>query len=319
MTGRMIPERRVPLRMSEYRFLLTPRWITAAALVVVFGFACHFLAQWQLDRRAQAQTEIARVSTNYDAMPVEVTAALPSLEGYDPDLKWAQVMLSGQFLPQGEVLVRNRPCQQASGYQVVTPFETDAGTVVFVDRGCVPAGNAVNTAAPYEPAPEGQRTIVVHILPSEQLVRGREDTATSVGSINAENLATRLAVTAYTGAYGQLVDQGGNSAPYAASRPDPDEGPHLSYALQWYIFVLIAVVVYVWAARQEARRRREDAAVSSETTQSAASVQPVSGLSERYGESGRSGAARGTKRPEKRNVVSDADYEDGLIDSSRDR
>ncbi|HEX5950122.1 MAG TPA: hypothetical protein VFZ96_03895, partial [Actinomycetota bacterium] len=43
--------------------------------------------------------------------------------------------------------------------------------------------------------------------------------------------------------------------PVVVPRPELDEGPHLSYAVQWFIFATIALVGFVVLARREARDR----------------------------------------------------------------
>ena len=45
-------------------------------------------------------------------------------------------------------------------------------------------------------------------------------------------------------------------APVRAGRPAVDEGPHLSYALQWFVFATGAFVGYGVLARREAADRR---------------------------------------------------------------
>ncbi|BDZ66410.1 hypothetical protein GCM10025877_33480 [Agromyces mangrovi Wang et al. 2018] len=44
-----------------------------------------------------------------------------------------------------------------------------------------------------------------------------------------------------------------NEPPLPATRPVRDEGPHLSYAFQWFVFALMAFIGLGWAARQERR------------------------------------------------------------------
>ena len=72
--------------------------------------------------------------------------------------------------------------------------------------------------------------------------------------------------------YGLLVSEEPAPAerPLAAVRPVPDEGPHLSYALQWIAFGILAFVGLVWAVRRERtiathgappKRRERDAEV----------------------------------------------------------
>jgi cytochrome oxidase assembly protein ShyY1 len=43
-------------------------------------------------------------------------------------------------------------------------------------------------------------------------------------------------------------------APLPGLRPVLDEGPHLSYTLQWFVFALLALIAFVALLRQEARQ-----------------------------------------------------------------
>ncbi|MGO7984169.1 hypothetical protein ACC691_40755, partial [Rhizobium johnstonii] len=44
-----------------------------------------------------------------------------------------------------------------------------------------------------------------------------------------------------------------DTPPLAAEKPALDEGPHLSYAFQWFVFALLAFVGFGWAIVQEYR------------------------------------------------------------------
>jgi hypothetical protein len=44
--------------------------------------------------------------------------------------------------------------------------------------------------------------------------------------------------------------------PKLLSRPQLTEGNHLSYALQWIVFALMAFMALVWAVRQEIRFKK---------------------------------------------------------------
>jgi hypothetical protein len=72
--------------------------------------------------------------------------------------------------------------------------------------------------------------------------------------------------------YGLLISEAPPAAdrPLAAQRPVEDEGPHLSYALQWIAFGILAFIGLVWAVRRERtiaaggtipKRRERDAEV----------------------------------------------------------
>jgi hypothetical protein len=41
--------------------------------------------------------------------------------------------------------------------------------------------------------------------------------------------------------------------PILEGKPVPDEGPHLSYSLQWFVFALLGFIGLGWALRQEYR------------------------------------------------------------------
>ena len=45
--------------------------------------------------------------------------------------------------------------------------------------------------------------------------------------------------------------------PEPIPKPELDEGPHLNYAGQWFIFALLTIIVYPLLLRRVARRRLE--------------------------------------------------------------
>ena len=137
--------------MNDWRFLRTGRWAGYLVLTIVFAVACAALGTWQLNRRAEALAEVARIDANYDADPVPVAEALPDPAAFDVDQRWQVVALSGTYLADEEVVVRNRPFEGSTGFEVMTPFELDDGTVFMVDRGWIAqdsAGRPSDTAAP---------------------------------------------------------------------------------------------------------------------------------------------------------------------------
>ncbi|WP_394551836.1 SURF1 family protein [Agromyces sp. MMS24-JH15] len=245
--------------MSIWRLLGTRRWLGYLALVIAFAIACSALGTWQLNRRAEALTEIARIDANYDASPTPVVDALPDRAAFDPDQRWLVVALGGRYLADEEVVIRNRPYQGASGFQVVTPFLLEDGTVFFVDRGWVAQGSD-GEPAEYAAPEAGQVEIAVRLKAGEGTIAGRTSVGNQLATIDLAELADRVGEPSYTGAYGILIQTGADAseAPLAASRPARDEGPHLSYSLQWFVFALIGFVGFGWALRQDWRTLNAD-------------------------------------------------------------
>ena len=106
--------------MNDWSFLRSRRWAGYLALVVVFAIASSALGVWQLNRRAEALAEVARIDANYDAEAVPVSDALPDPAAFDIDQRWLVVALSGEYLADEEVVVRNRPFAGSSGFEVIT-------------------------------------------------------------------------------------------------------------------------------------------------------------------------------------------------------
>ncbi|WP_336659735.1 SURF1 family cytochrome oxidase biogenesis protein [Leucobacter sp. USHLN153] len=242
-----------------WSFLRSGRWAGYAAMLVIFSIACVLLGNWQFSRRAEARAEIDRIDNNYDAEPVALTEELPDPAKFDEDRqKWRTVLVTGEYVGE-PFLARNRPGPQGVGSDLLQALRTDDGMLFFVDRGWVPVdGAAAEHVDPAElPAPpSGVTTVEVRLRASEPAIAGRTTAGRAVASIEVPELAELAGATgdAYTAAYGMLVEE--NPAGEHGTlplKPERDEGPHLSYAVQWYIFILIACIGVVYAARREYR------------------------------------------------------------------
>lgn len=235
-------------------FLRSRRWAGYVALVVLFSIICALLGQWQFARRAQARAEIDRIDANYSAPARPVAEVLPQRDVYDDDAnKWQTVSVTGEYLDE-VMLVRNRPNAQSVGFNMLAMLRSDAGEVLVVDRGWIPAGSTPDTPGVILPPPEGTVTVTARLKGSEPMISGRERSGNTVATINLPQLEQIVDEPLYTGAYGLLETE---SVPAEAgalpAKPERDEGPHLSYALQWYVFIVMAWIGLAYAARQEYR------------------------------------------------------------------
>ncbi|NLB46309.1 MAG: SURF1 family protein [Microbacteriaceae bacterium] len=275
-----------------WSFLRSRRWFGYFTLLIIFSIACVWLATWQFDRRADAQAEISRIDRNYDASPVPLAEAIDDPSSFNEDtMKWLPVTVQGTYLDEG-TLARGRPGAGGVGSNLVEAFLTTDGEVFFVDRGWVPVAGIEEIPDNLPVPPTGEVTITVRLRASELQISGRTSTDQSVASIHLPELAELIGHDGVvnTGAFGQLIDE----TPAAetgilAARPERDEGPHLSYALQWYVFIAIAAAGLVYGARQEHR-----------------SLNPA----------GASVLRQDARRAERkrRRGLSDADEEDALLD-----
>lgn len=232
------------------------RWGAYLALTVVFALACGLLSWWQWARRAEAVDEIQRVELNYDATPMPLVEALPGLDSWKADDEWTPVVLEGEYLVDDELLVRNRVRGGKPGFIQLVPFRLEDGTVFVIDRGWLPVGDAADASPDHVPTPPaGDVTVVARLRPAEPELPGRTAPEGQVASIDVAGIVADLGVDGYTSAYGVLAseDPAVDDMPYPAIRPEEDEGPHLSYALQWIAFGVLAFVGLFWAWRRELR------------------------------------------------------------------
>ncbi|MEX2626688.1 MAG: SURF1 family protein [Ilumatobacteraceae bacterium] len=253
-----------------YRFLFRPRWI-AFHLLVVGGIVLMVnLGFWQLDRLEQRRDFNERVVARTD-LPVERIGELlgEANDAGDPDpddpavrdLAWRRVVATGTYRPDEQFLVVNRSQNGRAGVNVATPMTLPDGRALIVNRGFVPLD--INPPAP----PGGEVNVQGIVRPSQERRTGQlsdpaDGTLTEVQRIDIERLEDQIAGSVLP-VYVDLLEsrpaeQPGLPEPVV--QPDLSDGPHLSYAVQWFIFAASVVVGWVLAVRYSVTKRRRDAA-----------------------------------------------------------
>jgi cytochrome oxidase assembly protein ShyY1 len=241
--------------VSILQIALTKRWLGYFAVTVVFAVICSLLGVWQWNRREEAVAAIERIENNYDAAPVSLDEALPDRDSFRPDDEWQPVAVSGEYLLDEQLLVRARPRSGQPGFEVIVPLRLDDGGLVIVNRGWLPVGSAQDSPDVVPAAPSGRVDVVGRIRPSEPTIPGRGAPDGQIATIHLPTIADNLGDDVVEGAYLQLADESPSPAttPLAAARPEINEGPHLSYTFQWYVFALLGFIGFGWAIRQELR------------------------------------------------------------------
>lgn len=271
-----------------YRFLLERRWLLGLLAAVVAALVAATLGAWQFERRTARHEANQLVQRNYDTPVRPLSEVLDAGEPVAEQDEWLPVRVRGRYDADRTVLARNRTLGGNPGYEVLVPLVTPQGPAVLVDRGWVPTGASGAVPADVPEPPPGEVTAVVRLRASEP-PSDRGAPEGQVARIDVPAIAATLPYPVYP-AYGVLAqeDPAPAVAPQRLPRPPDDEGPHLSYSLQWYLFAGVGFGLYAWLARREAveraggpppeaRRRRpnprdddaalEDAAVDAQATQ----------------------------------------------------
>lgn len=246
--------------MNRWSFAFSRRWLGYLALAVVFAAVCVALSQWQVARLNETRTANQLVDRNYYGVPAPLADVLPSRSSFSSSQKWRQVTMTGTYLMDAQQLVRNRPLNGQPGFEVLNPLKLTDGSVFVVDRGYVPIGNKQDRPDSIPEPKTGTVTVVVRLQPGEPTLAGRSDTPGELATINLPDVQRALGAPTYTGAYGLMVSESPKTTtrPTAMPKPELDEGLHISYAIQWVIFGIMAFFGLWYAIRQEYRLRNAD-------------------------------------------------------------
>lgn len=245
-----------------WKLLFSARW-RWATLVVVVGMAVMVrLGIWQLDRLAQRRAANAELAAAL-AAPAR---PLPDLlaETADPSLLMdREVLLTGQFDFDAQLILLVQNWQGQAGVHLLTPMRlADGETAVLVDRGWIPDSERENLAAYNQP--QGQTTIT-GVITAPELLRGQtvipDAPQTEWYRVDVPAIAQQLPYPIESGFYArQLPPPDGLTAlPYQAERViDLSEGPHLSYAIQWFAFTLMLGGGYLAFVRRSSQPEAHD-------------------------------------------------------------
>jgi cytochrome oxidase assembly protein ShyY1 len=250
-----------------YRFLWTRQWVILTIVAIALIPAMIRLGFWQLHRHEHKVALNKVISASMAAKPVPVESlTAPGATVKHADL-YREVTAKGHFDTANEEVVRRRTnADDKVGYHVLTPFVLEDGRVLMVNRGWVPA-DVSQTAFPKIPAPErGETTVTGRLMPDETTaesgiknVKGLPDR--QVMLISSAQQADRLG-RPVLGGYIQLTSPAPeNGSPQLLPAPEhSDVGPHLAYAVQWWLFAAGVPVGWVVLLRREARERAQAAA-----------------------------------------------------------
>jgi len=209
------------------------------------------LGVWQLDRYHQRRDRNeAREARG--AMPTLVwdSAAPPPAD--TAGLVGRRVRVTGRYDPGHEVILRNRSTGGRAGVEVLTPlFVRDGAPAVLVLRGWLPAADGVRARlsdgwSGLESDATAEVTGVVIASdeavgpPLEVEIDGEPHVALS--AIDLAQIRQHLPFEVAPDIIRADDPAPGSGALRPASRVLAGNGPHLSYAIQWFAFALISVV-----------------------------------------------------------------------------
>jgi len=249
-----------------YRFLISPKWIAAIIGVALAIATMIGLGRWQWDRLISTRAANAAIAASETAKAVPADTLLPSSPKDTPKSsdEWRRVSVTGTYLVDKTVLIRGSTTDDGVGFEVVVPLQATNGKVYLVDRGFVLAPSTADELPAIPKAPKGQVDVTGRVrvpyasISSDTKIEPIQGTPT-VRAINTEGLAESLDLDLVGGYISATTEKPLDGASYTkiqrVALPELDDGPHLAYAIQWWLFAAIAFGGFIYIIKRDADER----------------------------------------------------------------
>ena len=236
-----------------------PKWLIASVLVVLGSLLCIRLGFWQLDRLAQRRQFNAQYIAASQSEPLRLSGKNVEKSTITD---YRRVVIDGSYDFNNNVVLRNQFRDGQPGYFLLTPLVLADGSGVLVERGWIPAeGNA--TPEDWHKYDQAGTLEITGILRTGQ-------TQPEVGGVPDPPLTGQQSRLDYWNMVN--LDRIANQLPYKLlpvfiqpnPEPVPDkppypyqptieisDGPHLGYALQWFVFASILFFGYPFFLRKQ--------------------------------------------------------------------
>ncbi len=241
-----------------YRFLLTRQWVIVTLLVLALIPTMVELGFWQLHRHEHRVAQNALITRNLEAAPAPVTRLTSPGHTVPRSDYWRTVTATGTFDTAHEVVVRRRTSRdERIGVLVLTPLDLKGGGTVLVNRGWVPAAATQEAFPKVPPPPRGEVTVTGRLKADETTgASGIKDLAglpdRQVMLINSAQQAQVLGRPVMGGYLELTAPEPADGSPETIAAPDDGSiGPHMAYAVQWWLFAAGVPVGWVILVRRE--------------------------------------------------------------------
>ena len=195
------------------------RDVVAATVAVVLAAGCVRLGIWQLHRLQQRRARNAVFAARMALPPMVLRGTVPTDSVSD-----RRVVAQGTFDYTRELTWPGRSFEGTPGVALITPLRLADGSKVLVDRGWAPSPDAFHVDHAIYRESDTMTVEGIAFAPP----RGRGDVNTAGFLPYILEMETPL--------------PGARGLPRRWPAPVLDNGPHLSYAIQWFSFAVITLV-----------------------------------------------------------------------------
>lgn len=234
------------------------RIVGASLLAVILVALCIQGARWQFDRHEirHAKNDLIRANIVKPSIS-ESDLALHKTD----EVAWRTISITGRFIPDTEILLRNRYHEGQYGFGVITLFQSSSNKKYWVDRGWVIAGKDALTPPKVSPVNSDLITIEARVR-AEKLESQISGTVFAVPGIDGSSQLARwnneksIITEPF---YFDLIESSKSEfiPKVPASLPELSDGPHLAYSVQWMLFAGLVLFGLYLVVREERKAQEE--------------------------------------------------------------
>ncbi len=234
----------------DLRFLRRPIWIAGHVIVVVSLIVFVLMGLWQLRRLEERQAFNELITDRSDQAARDFDDVIADFGPDQDNLELRVVVAAGTYKETEELILRSRSLNGLSGHHVLTPLDLGDGRSVLVDRGWVPIDLDQPGDATFAP-PAGSVDVYGFLRKTETRgsfgpVDPQDGVLAQIARVDLARIDSQVDGD-LAPVYIQLLREStvsGLELPAFVALPEPTEGAHRGYAVQWFLFALVTGVGY---------------------------------------------------------------------------
>lgn len=224
-----------------------PGW-KMTVFTLLFAPLLYWLGTWQLER----EQEKILLQQEYEAKQSAAPINVDSIDWNRTDLAFTTVQADGEFDNTHSFLLDNRVYEGKVGYELLSPFRTDSGLELLINRGWIAQG-PTRTALPAIREITGRARIQgsIYVPLDETFLLGDEEEMGAnpgpwvVQDIDIGRIATKL--DAGLAPYTVRLSPGSaglEQANWQAINMLPEK--HRAYAVQWFAMLTALIGMFIY-------------------------------------------------------------------------
>jgi surfeit locus 1 family protein len=217
---------------------ITRAGLLGSLVVLIVAATCVRLGFWQLHRLAERRARNAVVAARLATPP----ATLASVGQDTAGLAFRHAAARGRYDNDHSIVWAGRSFQGDPGVYVLTPLLLADGGALLVNRGWLPSPDAATVdLAPYRV--DSLVSVTGILVPFPPASSGADTLRRRVRyHIDHTGVAASLPYPVEPLLLQLTPGADARARPRPLPPPALDEGPHFSYAVQWFSFALIGIV-----------------------------------------------------------------------------